>query len=252
MRLCPTCVGSQIRGENLCPACDGHGYIPMENAEPIVRYDKMSALPFHTKAGGVPIETDMDTFKKALRRRLSKVSKFEERPVSEERMAMIEKKLDTIMSPDFRIIVPHKGWGARIGHRVPRVKRIKDRDTGEVKMVFDNRPTLDSGWGDGFLGLHNTTAVQDFIKRINKVMSTPSEWDSLYKEYQRLAKKHISGWKEGEEGSVKTINGEPQHVLVAGWDSPEDWADETTDSLDKAIKAGKTAGANKKKKGSKK
>ena len=252
VRLCPTCLGSQIRGEKLCPACDGHGYIPMENAEPIVRYDKMSALPFHTKAGGVPIETDMDTFKKALRRRLSRVSKFEERPVNEERMAMIEKKLDTIMSPDFRIIVPHKGWGARVGHRVPRVKRIKDKDTGEVKMVFDSRPTLDSGWGDGFLGLHSTTAVQDFIRRINKIMSTPSEWDSLYKEYQRLAKKHISGWKEGEEGSVKTINGEPQHVLVAGWDSPEDWADETTDSLDKAIKAGKTAGDNKKKKGSKK
>ena len=251
VRLCPSCSGSQVQQGNLCPACHGHGYVPLENAEPIVRYDKVSAMPFHTKGGGVPIETDLATFKKALRRRLAEVKNFKEYPAKDTRIAMIEKKLETIMDPNFRIIIPHKGWGARVGHRPPKMIKYRNKETGETEFYFKPDTGLASGYGDGFIGLHSADAVKNFIKGINEIMSTPSEWENLYNRYKRLAAKHIDEWQEGEEGSVRVKDGKPRHVLLSGWSGPEDWSNETSDNLTEAIEDAKKAGDHKKKKGSK-
>jgi len=255
--ICKSCSGQQILQGNLCPACHGHGYIPRRDAEgkevqPIVRYDKITAAPYHTKQKGVSIKSDKETFKDALRRRLITlqerriqdpnapegeirvINRFKEVPRASDHIAMIMKKVNAILDDNFRLIKPHHGWGARVGHNVPRMKRFG----GDI--TFTNKG-LDKGWGDGFLALARPNEVQEFIKKINALMSESSPWDKKYADYKRLAEKHIEGWEEGEEGAVRKKKGVPTHV-ISGWASPETWMAETSgelqDEIDRREKAG--------------
>ena len=249
VRMCPSCEGTSILNDNLCPSCHGHGVVPKyeDDYEPIVNYKKFNANVFHTTDAGVSLRGQMEDFKDALKSKLMKVNaNFEEVPYNEKLFAMIETKLDELMKPEFRIIKPHPGWGASVGHKTRYIRRNKNTGETEIK---DPRG-LHSGFGDGFLGLHNEDAVIGFIKGINEVMRAASPWEEKYNRYRTLARRYLSEWEEEEEGSVATVGGKPTHVISLDYDTPEDWISQTYSQISKAIKERKAAGDHEQDKGS--
>jgi len=232
--------------------------MPHKDVAPLFKYEKPKFQYFHKASEGAPARAaDSDTFRDLLVHKLKSVkmkgSRLVEYDAKPAEMEMVLLKLRELAKDNFRVIVPHNGWGAQVGHRPHSIvpKKIEG-DDGKVTWEkrarapkYKGRAALSVGYGDGFLGLHDHNSIVNFIEALNEVMEADNKWIHHMKEFHRLARKHIPDYEEKDAGKVKILSDGSTRVINPVWGSQEEYEKEMRSELKGEMNKAKKEGHNK-------